>query len=131
VSATERFVPRGHEERDVRIRPVAIFGLTAFVSLLLIGAGGWLLLRYFEAREARRTAPPHPLAAEALAPAPPEPRLQAHPRRDLEALRAEEDALLGAYGWVDREAGTVRIPIERAMELLAERAARRGAGGGR
>jgi hypothetical protein len=28
---------------------------------------------------------------------------------------------LSSYGWVDREAGIVRIPIDRAMDLLAER----------
>jgi hypothetical protein len=37
-------------------------------------------------------------------------------------LAAKQAALLGQYGWVDKAAGTVRIPIERAMELvLAER----------
>jgi hypothetical protein len=29
--------------------------------------------------------------------------------------------LLEGYGWVDRSAGTVRLPIERAMQLLLER----------
>jgi hypothetical protein len=28
---------------------------------------------------------------------------------------------LGSYGWVDRDAGVVHIPIERAMELYLER----------
>lgn len=51
----------------------------------------------------------------------PEPKLQVRPRDDLKALRAEEDALLDHYGWVDRKSGVVRIPIERAIELTAER----------
>lgn len=37
-------------------------------------------------------------------------------RKDLEARRGR----LGSYGWVDRRAGVVRIPIERAMELSAQ-----------
>jgi hypothetical protein len=35
--------------------------------------------------------------------------------RDRDARRKQ----LGSYGWVDRKAGVVRIPIERAMELSA------------
>src|SRR5690348_5823915 len=37
---------------------------------------------------------------------------------DRDVLRAAEDEALGRYAWVDRKAGVVRIPIERAMELL-------------
>jgi hypothetical protein len=35
--------------------------------------------------------------------------------------RPPQADLLEGYGWVDREAGVVRVPIERAMELLLER----------
>jgi hypothetical protein len=33
-------------------------------------------------------------------------------------VRAEQEARLHSYRWVDREQGVVAIPIERAMELL-------------
>ncbi len=39
----------------------------------------------------------------------------------LRQLRATEDAALNTYGWVDRQAGKVHIPIERAMQLLLQR----------
>jgi hypothetical protein len=52
---------------------------------------------------------------------PPEPRLQEHPREDLSELRAREDEILSSYGWVDRNAGVVRIPIDAAMKLTLER----------
>jgi hypothetical protein len=52
---------------------------------------------------------------------PPAPRLQANEFRDLAALRRSEDARLGTYGWIDRDHGTVRIPIEQAMRIVAER----------
>ena len=50
-----------------------------------------------------------------------------HPRRVckqnrssiLEHLRAREDQLLHTYEWVDPNAGIVRIPIDRAMELIS------------
>jgi hypothetical protein len=46
---------------------------------------------------------------------------QAAPDEALKQLRATEEALLTTYGWADRENGVVRIPIDRAMELLLER----------
>jgi hypothetical protein len=33
---------------------------------------------------------------------------------------AQRRAKLGSYGWVDREKGIVHLPIERAMELVAQ-----------
>jgi hypothetical protein len=48
----------------------------------------------------------------------PLPREQPAPQVDLEAFRAREDAEINSYGWVDKKAGIVRIPIDRAMELL-------------
>ena len=39
----------------------------------------------------------------------------------MDDIRANEDRILYSYGWSDEKAGTVRIPIERAMELLVER----------
>jgi hypothetical protein len=43
------------------------------------------------------------------------------PATDLGQIRAEEDAVLTTYGWIDEQGGIVRIPVERAMELLVER----------
>ena len=51
----------------------------------------------------------------------PGPRLQVKPEADLAAFRAREDEELNHYGWIDRKAGVVRIPIERAMDLIAQR----------
>ena len=36
-------------------------------------------------------------------------------------MRAEEDQILGSYGWIDRERGIVRVPIDRAITLLAQK----------
>jgi hypothetical protein len=40
-------------------------------------------------------------------------------------VRAQEEAWLESYGWVDKPSGVVRIPIERAMELMVEREKRK------
>ena len=52
---------------------------------------------------------------------PPEPRLQPNPARDLREMRAAEEQLLHQYAWIDPDKGIVRIPIERAMDLIAQR----------
>ena len=49
------------------------------------------------------------------------PKLQTNPNIDLKELHAREDAELNSYGWVDKGDGTVRIPIERAMDLLLQK----------
>ena len=52
---------------------------------------------------------------------PPMPRLQSAPITDLKDMRAAEDQILTGYGWVDQQHGVVRIPIDRAIDLLAQR----------
>jgi hypothetical protein len=54
-------------------------------------------------------------------PQPPQPRLETVPRASLAALHARERELLARYGWVDRPHGVVRVPIDRAVELLSRR----------
>jgi cytoskeletal protein RodZ len=36
---------------------------------------------------------------------------------NLKTLREEADKALTTYGWIDKDKGTARIPIERAMEV--------------
>jgi hypothetical protein len=51
----------------------------------------------------------------------PNPKLEEDERNQLNQIRLTEEQTLNSYGWVDEKAGTVRIPIERAMELIAQR----------
>ena len=53
--------------------------------------------------------------------APPLPRLQVQPVRHWREFRSAEMERLSTYGWMDRTSGVVHIPIDRAMELVAER----------
>jgi hypothetical protein len=52
---------------------------------------------------------------------PPEPRIEEHPAIEIQELHAQEDQTLSTYGWMDKNKGVVRIPIERAMELQLQR----------
>src|SRR5205807_2663714 len=77
------------------------------------------VLHWAQARLDGRVAAKDASRPVALSKLPPEPRLQAHPAYDLSRLRADEDAELEGWSWADRKAGLARIPIERAMDLLA------------
>ncbi len=111
----------GHEERDIHALPIAfaVFGLTV-VSVAAVVAM-YVLFNVFAAQQARKTNVPSPLAAEYGLKQPPEPRLQTDPLLDLQQLRARDAERLSSYAWVDRDAGIVQLPIERAIELLAAR----------
>jgi hypothetical protein len=49
------------------------------------------------------------------------PALRSDPAGDLRGYHARQQAALEGYAWVDRDRGLVRIPIERAMDILAAR----------
>ncbi len=52
---------------------------------------------------------------------PPLPRLETANGQVLDALHAQEDQLLNNYTWINKSAGTLRIPIDRAIQLTAQR----------
>ena len=111
----------GHEHTDVTIRPIVVAGVGLAIVLVMAAALMLGLFDLFAAHEARVSPPPNPLAAAEGPRLPPEPRLQVQPIKDLRELHEAEDTLLDHYGWVDKNAGIVRIPIERAIDLLAVR----------
>jgi hypothetical protein len=51
----------------------------------------------------------------------PAPRLEIDERTELNDDRIAEEEKLNSYGYVDDSHTTVRIPIERAMDLIAQR----------
>jgi len=51
----------------------------------------------------------------------PSPQLEIDERNQLDKIRQHEAQTLNTYDWIDQKAGTVRIPIERAMDLIVQR----------
>ena len=111
----------GHELTDVHAAPVALSAFALAAVCVAVCVAMYVLFALLAVRESRRTEAPSPLVQTYGLKEPPEPRLQTSPIEDLKALRARDDAALHHYAWVDRDAGVVRIPIERAIELLAQR----------
>lgn len=108
---------REHERRDVNIRAIlwSLVGIAITVGIVCLVVFG--MFQVFEKREAAFDIPPSPVADSSVAP--PLPRLQAAPAIDMAVFRRFEDSLLSGYGWVDRPAGIVHIPVDSAMALIA------------
>lgn len=108
-----------YEPDDVSFRGVLLFAFWLLVATAIMYVG-LLWLFNMQARPHPGVAMPTTLLTESERQRiPPEPRLQISPIRDMRELRAAEDAVLQTYGWVDQHAGLVRVPIERAMEIIA------------
>jgi len=105
-----------HEPRDVPAHHVvlALAGLVACVVLAAALVIGLLDIfgRIRDLPAAVTAAPPRSLLSE--------PRLQAAPAVDRQAVEAAARARLEGYGWTDEPHGRARIPIERAMQLQLE-----------
>jgi hypothetical protein len=106
----------GHETTDVNVWAVGKFAIGLVVVCVVSIALLFGLLKFFQSREetsVANTVEPTKMF--------PQPQLQKTPIPDLKAIRAEEDKLLNGYAWVDQPKGVVRIPVDRAIEVLAQR----------
>ena len=112
---------RNHEANDVSSRAIIRFGAGLAVATILVAIGMRGLFRILQRREKRVDVPVSTMVSASLRRTPPEPRLEPDPLVPRQRLRASEDATLTTAGWVDRANGVVRIPIERAEELLVQR----------
>ncbi|HEV2348818.1 MAG TPA: hypothetical protein VG028_03125 [Terriglobia bacterium] len=104
-----------HELTDASMSGLVKFGIGLFFLIVAVLVGMRWMFNYFSATQ--QLGPPASPFAESQAP-PPGPGLQVHPALDLKRLLQDENEKLNSYGWVDQKAGIVRIPIERAMDLV-------------
>jgi hypothetical protein len=110
----------GYEPRDANIRGLLQFAFwMAVVLALTLIAMKWTLDYY--AKIEPLGAPASPLVSATQRELPANPRLQAHPRSDLENYCASQEQEVSTYGWVDQQSGIVRIPIDRAMDMTLQR----------
>lgn len=129
--------PHGHfEHRDIGVRTVVYFLIGLAVALIasyfVVGGIYRFLTHHFEAQQ--------PTVSPLVANPPtdtrklpgddyekylhqnfPEPQLETNERTELNSIRLREEETLATYDYLDKSTGTVRIPIDRAMDLLAQR----------
>jgi hypothetical protein len=105
----------GYETRDANVR--GVFNFLIVLTVVMVGTFivCWGLFRYLSAQpEAPASVSPFAETRQL----PTGPQLQVNARQDLLQYRANQDKALESYAWENRAAGTVRVPIEQAMELL-------------
>jgi hypothetical protein len=112
----------GHEHTDANVWLIVQFAIWLTASALLTHGLMWGMFAWFvDNRNDTAPAVEFPLAAQQERRLPAGPRLQPIPANEIFEFRQRENAELSEYGWVDRNAGTVHIPIEQAKELLLQR----------
>jgi hypothetical protein len=94
----------GYETRDARAISLLSFGVGLIVALVVVEL---LMLGFYRLFMSER---PKSIQERAVS----------NIYEQLRELRRDEDAALSSYGWVDRKADVVRIPIDRAIDLVAE-----------
>jgi hypothetical protein len=108
-----------YDKEDLEVSPLIKSTIILFavigVALVIV----WVQIAGFRRIGNRMEPAPSIFAQQNRKRLPPEPRLQTSPPADLAAMRAQEDEILTHYAWIDRDAGVVRLPIRRAMELVA------------
>jgi len=109
-----------YEHTDANVGIIVKFLIWLAVSAVVIHVGLGFMYQLFIDRSVVAEQP-YPLAIGQEERLPPAPRLQQFPRNEIYQFRTDENALLERYGWMNREAGIVHIPIEEAMRLTIER----------
>lgn len=111
----------GYEKTDAEAGPTYRAGLyilgTMFLTALLLVP----MYRSLGRREAAEQKPAASVLKPAAAPAPTFPKLVTSEPAVLAEFRAQEDAFLASYGWVEKDKGIARMPIDEAMKIVAER----------
>ena len=132
----------GYEQSDVRVTGIVVFLTSLMIFVAVCGVLTWGMGKLINARMNREDGPNTKWTSEVnirelgnlpnnpamqqkvaeLTKSFPTPRVQTDDgNQDIADLHQREDLLLDNYSWVDRSQGKVRIPVERAMELIAQR----------
>ncbi|MFY9855777.1 MAG: hypothetical protein WAK26_18050 [Terracidiphilus sp.] len=133
---------KGYEATDVRVSGILVFLVALSIFAAVTAALAYGVGKMLDARMAKEDGPvskwTKTVDVRQLGDMPnspelqnkvatlmqqyPTPRLQTDDgAQDIADLHAREDLLLNNYSWIDQSQGKVRIPIERAIDLIAQR----------
>ena len=96
-----------------------MYGVALTIGAVVTFVIVFWIFHYFTSRPTTG-ATVNPMADSAQT-APVSPHIEEHPASELAELRARENHVLGSYAWVDKNSGSVRVPIDRAMQMVLER----------
>ncbi|PYJ43501.1 MAG: hypothetical protein DME86_02760 [Verrucomicrobia bacterium] len=100
----------GHETRDADVMSLTLLAAILVVGGVIIFIAVSIMMHVLGSHQ----SPEKNAAVTTL-------RLQIQPTDDLAKMQAHDNAELSSYGWIDRSKQVVRIPIDRAMQLIVER----------
>jgi len=118
------------EHQDMSPNAVYAFLTGLAVAGILVYFVLWGLYHYLDAYQRSHQPPQNPLVqseADTRSVPPqaiqkfPQPRLEKNERVEINDFLFKEEQTLNSYGWVDQKDGVVRLPIDRAMQLIAQR----------
>jgi hypothetical protein len=120
----------GFEREDLGAKPVIGFIVSLVISGILIYYVIWGIFHFLDAYDKKHQQTRTPLVEMKTNPRDvqteviqrfPEPRLEDNERTELNGFRYGEEEELNSYGWVDKNAGVAHIPIEQAMQSIAQK----------
>ena len=110
---------KGYETRDVRGKSLAFYFIALTVITIASAIVALVSWKVWQNQPSSGAVAVLPTAEDRTLPA--LPRLQPLPQLDIKALHASEQERLMEYKWIDKQAQIVQIPIDRAIEIVAEK----------
>jgi hypothetical protein len=107
----------GYEKRDASIPGLIQFAFWMAVVLVVTMVGMHFAFEHFK-KESPLGPTMSPMVQEGARMIPPPPLLQVHPHQELQDYCEAQQQEVTTYGWIDQPSGVVRIPVDRAMDLL-------------
>lgn len=115
------------ESRDINTGSILLSLAYLGIAVIVTFAATVLILRFTTLR-AERSESSMPPSHQGVGPTmPPEPRLQGvpghvnDPQQDLRNKIAADEKANQSYGWVDKQAGLAKIPVEDAMKIIVSK----------
>lgn len=108
-------------DREINVRGIVISGVALAVVCLVAALLMWWLLKGFERYDEKRDVRLSPVELAHPQPPPPAPLLQRDPVADMTEMREREDRELDHAAWIDRQKGTLRLPVADAIDIVAAR----------
>lgn len=107
-----------YQDKDILVKPIMVFMVALAVLTVVVVVGLALYFRILDQQAERDDAHIPSEARQRVLP--PEPRLLVDEKMDLERYLESANKVLNSYAILDEGKGVVRIPIDRAMAIVAE-----------
>jgi len=118
--AVQHGAETGDFDREISVRHILWSGVWLTVGTLAFALLMWGFLRGLQVYDEHHEVQMAPMMAR-NPPPPPGPRLQDDPAKDMLKMRTAEDTMLDRAGWVDQQGGTLRVPVNVAIDAILQR----------